>query len=311
MNTETADLTTAAAPVAVSGNIGTGTTLVTLVRREFWEHTALWRVPLIAAVLLALCAVPAHVGIDADDWAGVEQNRVAIFTATQLLCVPLYLVMLIVLTFYLLDCLYAERKDRSILFWKSLPVSDGLTVLSKFLVAVAVVPLGVFVLGLLSHLAFVAIWQLRVAAGHAPALISWDTLAWLRTTLVFFLCLVLGALWYAPVAAALLLVSAWARRAPMMWATLPLIFAPILERIAFGTHYLGSFLRYRTNGIWQLLAQGGPPMVSGHHARGVDTLLSTLNFGRAFTSVDLWLGVAAAAALLYVTIRVRRYRDDT
>jgi ABC-2 type transport system permease protein len=310
MNTETADLRTAA-PVNITGATGTRATLVTLIRREFWEHASLWRAPLIAAVLLALCAVPAHIDIDAHDWAGVEQNRSAIFTATQLLAVPLYLVMLIVLTFYVLDCLYAERKDRSILFWKSLPVSDGLTVLSKFLVAVAVVPLGVFALGLLSHLAFVAIWELRVAAGNAPALITWDALAWLRTAIVLFLCLLLGALWYAPVVAALLLVSAWARRAPMMWATLALTLPPILERIAFGTHYLGSFLRYRTVGIWHSLAQGGPPMVHAHQARGMDTLLTTLNFGRAFSSVDLWLGVVAAAVLLFVTIRVRRYRDDT
>jgi ABC-2 type transport system permease protein len=310
MNTETADLRSAA-PVSLTGTLGTRATLVTLIRREFWEHAALWRAPLIAAVLLALCAIPAHVGIDARDLADVQHNRVAIFTATQLLAVPLYLVMLIVLTFYVLDCLYAERKDRSILFWKSLPVSDGLTVLSKFLVAVAVVPLGVFALGLLTQLAFVAIWELRVAAGNAPALITWDTLAWIRTALVFFLCVLLGALWYAPGVAALLLVSAWARRAPMMWATLPLILAPILERIAFGTHYLGSFLRYRTVGIWHTLSQGGPPMVEGHQARGMDTLLTTLNFGRAFTSVDLWLGVVAAAVLLYVTIRIRRYRDDT
>jgi ABC-2 type transport system permease protein len=310
MNTETKDLRSAA-PVSLSGTIGTRATLVTLIRREFWEHASLWRAPLIAAVLLALCAVPAHVGIDAHDLASVQQNRVAIFTATQLLSLPLYLVMLIVLTFYVLDCLYAERKDRSILFWKSLPVSDGLTVLSKFLVAVAVVPLGVFVLGLLTQLAFVAIWELRVAAGNAPALITWDTLAWIRTAIVLFLCVLLGALWYAPVVAALLLVSAWARRAPMMWATLPLILAPILERIAFGTHYIGSFLRYRTVGIWHTLAAGGPPMVEAHRARGIDTLLSTLNFGRAFTSVDLWLGLVAAAVLLFVTIRVRRYSDDT
>lgn len=312
MNTEAADLSAAAQPKAASGPLpAMRETLTTLVRRELWEHPALWRAPLIAAILLALCAVPAHIDLDASDWASIEPNRIAILTATQLLSLPLYLVMLVVLTFYLLDCLYAERKDRSILFWKSLPVSDGLTVLSKFAVAVVVVPLGVFLLAIVNHLLFIGIWELRVAVGNAPSLIRWDTLAWIRTEILMLMCLVLAMLWYAPVAAALLLVSAWARRAPMMWATLPLLFAPILERIAFGTRHLWHFIQWRSGGIWWLLAHPGTTLVEGHQLHGIDTLLGTLHWGRALASPSLWLGVVVAAALLFVTIRVRRYRDDT
>jgi ABC-2 type transport system permease protein len=288
-----------------------GAALLTLVRREFWEHASLWRVPLVAAALLALCAIPAHVDLDAEDWARLAPNRVAIFTATQLLCVPLYLIMTVMLSFYLLDCLYAERRDRSVLFWKSMPVSDALTVLSKFLVAVAVVPLGVFGLAMLSNLLFVGIWELRVAAGNAPAIISWDTLAWMRTEIALLVCLILGTLWYAPLVAALLAVSAWVRRSPVMWVTLAPLLAIILERIAFGSHHVWSFLQYRTLGIWRLLGEGDEPIVRGHHLRGLDSLLGSLNFGAALRSPGLWLGLLAAAALLFVTIRIRRYRDDT
>jgi ABC-2 type transport system permease protein len=84
--------------------------------------------------------------IDAD-------ARIIVLNMSQMLWVAvLYVAAAIVGAFIALDCLYAERKDRSILFWKSLPVSDGLTVLSKFLVIVAVAPLGIFLLAAVSDL---------------------------------------------------------------------------------------------------------------------------------------------------------------
>src|SRR6516225_3516625 len=106
---------TAATPVAKKP----GGVLLTLVRREFWEHRALWLAPLVVAGLLALAVAIGRVHIDMDeapDLAG-ESQRVALFSIIQfVLAVPLYIVMIFVGSFYLLDCLYAERKDRSILF---------------------------------------------------------------------------------------------------------------------------------------------------------------------------------------------------
>jgi ABC-2 type transport system permease protein len=303
----------AAAHVATTS----GHTLLTLVRRELWEHRALWICPLVVAVLLALSAVIGQVHLDLDEVAQIatEHQRVALFTIVQwALSVPLYLMMLIVLSFYLLDCLYAERKDRSILFWKSLPVSDGLTVVSKLLVALVVVPLGVFALALLVHLVFSAILAMRVAAGNLPAVLSWNTFEWFRTEIAMLATLVLAVAWYAPVAAYLLLVSAWARRSPFLWSCLPPVLAPILERIAFGTYYLAHFIRYRSVGIWQTLALGqGHGHVIRRFAdlRPVGTVLDTLNYRGAFTDIDLWLGLAFTAALAYAAIRIRRYRDDT
>ena len=168
---------------------------------------------------------------------------------------PLYLIMLLVLTFYLLDCLYAERKDRSILFWKSLPVSDGLTVLSKFLVAVVVVPLGVLVLAAACHVLLFLVWQLGVATGRLPDVLTWSTVLWFKVEAAMLASLVLGALWYAPVAAAFLVVSAWARRSPIMWVTLAPIVAMVVEW-KIGTHYVAHFLYYRTFGIWEVLGMG-------------------------------------------------------
>jgi ABC-2 type transport system permease protein len=125
-------------------------TLVTLVRREFWEHRYLWIAPLVTAALLVVCALFAHghIHIDAGDGADMAfsatQKLAASTIAQGVVFVALNLVMGFVVSFYLVDCLYAERRDRSIYFWKSMPVSDGLTVASKVLVAMVVVPLGVW-----------------------------------------------------------------------------------------------------------------------------------------------------------------------
>ncbi|HET7755900.1 MAG TPA: hypothetical protein VI195_03070 [Steroidobacteraceae bacterium] len=295
--------------------------LLMLVRRELWENRALWIAPLAVAAVLALGALFGHVGWDVDrerNMHGLDgvlgpAQQMALATIVQWgLSVPLYLVMVCCVAYYLTDCLYAERKDRSILFWKSLPVSDGYTVLSKLLVAVVVVPVAVFVLALVFHLLFSVIVALRVALGSVPHVLTWDTREWLRTEAAMLSTLVLAMLWYAPAAAYLLLVSAWARRSPLLWASLPLLLAPLLERIALGTHYIGGFIRYRTFGIWGTLALSHGHIV-GHFddLRPVGTLLDTLHWGAAFTDADLWLGVLAAAALAYAATRIRRYRDDT
>jgi ABC-2 type transport system permease protein len=289
-------------------------TLLSLVRREFWEHRALWLGPAVVAGLIVLGALTASVKYRAPnlDMSGDEGpwHGMAMFGVMQgSVTMPLALVTTIVLVFYLLDCLYAERKDRSILFWKSLPVSDGLTVLSKLLVALLLVPLGVFALGLVLSLALTGIWQVNAFLGRLPAIPGWDMAGWLQTELALLLCFAVGALWYAPCAAYLLLVSAWARRNPFLWLILPPVAAQILERVAFGTHYVASFIGYRLFGIW--------PKLFGHmhfgrgRAHMLGAALAQLDLGAALADLDLWLGLAAAAGLTFAAIRIRRYRDDT
>ena len=296
-----------------------GRTLLTLLRREFWEHRALWIAPLVVAALLALLsALGRHASVDMDGrlpgFNGVltQQNKVALFTIVQWgLSVPLYIVMLLCVSWYLCDCLYAERRDRSILFWKSLPVSDELTVLSKLLTALVAAPLVVFALALLAHLVFFAIFKVRVGMGNLPAVLTWNTYEWFRTEVTMLVMLLISALWYAPIAAALLVLSVATRR-PLLWATLVPVVAPILEQVALGTHYLRDFIAYRAFGIWGTLALPHQSVVSRHHGlHPVGSLLEDLNFRGAFTDMDLWLGLAAAAALTYAAVRLRRYRDDT
>jgi len=308
------------APAALPANAALAHTLVTLIRREFWEHRSLWVAPLLTAALLALCAIPGvarfdlgmvHMHTNAPAGLFTEEQRLGMSTIVQwALWGPLYLVMLFVLGFYLIDCLYAERRDRSILFWKSLPVSDALTVLSKLLVALAVVPLMVFALALLTYVVFAGIWQANVALGRAPAILAFDPLVWLKVEIAMLLGFILSALWYAPIAAYFMLVSAWARGKPLLWALLPLVLT-LIERIAFGTHYLYNFIAYRLGGIWRTLSQGYVQHSGGLATLRPYTLLGELNFGAAFLDIDLWLGVLAAALMLYAAVRIRRYRDDS
>ena len=314
MNSHFADAAAGEAPreFTPGARIGAGSTLAMLVRREFWEHRALWIAPLVVAALMVVSAFVASVkySLTHADMHHDGSEGMTMFSVMQsAVSMPLALVTLIVLSFYLLDCLYAERKDRSILFWKSLPVSDNLTVLSKLLVALLVVPLGVFALGLLVSLSFVGIWELNAAFGRLPPIPGWDTLAWLKGEMALLACLMVGVLWYAPFAAYLLVVSAWARRSPFLWATVPVVLAPLLERMAFGTTYLWNLLAYRTYGIWQTLFPY--PHLGRGRADALASVFGQLRFGAAFSDIDLWLGLAVTAALVFAAIRLRRYRDDT
>lgn len=277
----------------------------TLIRREFWEHPALWIAPLAVSVCLLLISLVIAGNITLPAFEGrIEHGPNAIgaqafFKSGILVGVLLFQFMLaaIVVGFYALDCLYAERKDRSILFWKSLPVSDASTVLSKFAVASVVMPLGVFLLAGITGLLAAGIVVLR-ADGLAPHV--WDTGLWIRAYGTFFVALIAGMLWYTPVIAYLMLVSAWARGSVLMWAFLPPFAAALVESYAFGSHYVAGFLRYRLGFPMSIFVETKPEGTMPH-----------LDIPGFLASPSLWIGMAAAALLLFGAIRIRRFRDDT
>jgi len=196
-------------------------------------------------------------------------------------------------------------------------VSDGATVVSKLLVALVAVPVGIYLLALVSDLVFSGIFWVRSSDSlMSQALLSWDTGVWLRVHGLMLAGLLLAVLWYAPVAAYLLLVSAWARRNVFLWAVLPPVLLLIAEEIAFNTDYVKNFIGYRFGGIWSELGAGSgidqlEITLSEDGAVSVQQVLDSIDTTFAFTSLDLWLGVAAAAALAWGAIRIRRYRDDT
>ena len=294
-------------------------TMITLMRRELWEHRALWMTPLMVAGLLILLAIAVHIGpmsigASAQEFFQSPGNRRGIFTLVMWgQAVPQYLVMLVVLSFYLLDCLYQERKDRSILFWKSLPVSDADTVISKLLVAIVLVPLLVYAVALVTSILTWALWSARQSFGALiPNAIVWNTIDWLKVQALMLYGLLVSMCWYAPLAAFLLLVSVWARKNVILWATLPPLILLIFEKPALGTTWFKHLLEYRTWGVFGAMGLDHPPPDMGHgRVVSLADLFDNVAMSKALTNIDLWLGLAVAAALVLAAIRIRRYRDDT
>jgi ABC-2 type transport system permease protein len=297
-----------------------------LVRREFWEHRGLVWAPVVTAVLLVVLTfvgsaqtggVQVQVGGEGAgfmrEMSGASQLKFfGVFIGAML--VPQLVVALIVLFFYLLDCLYTERRDRSILFWKSLPVSDSATVLAKTSVALVAVPLFVYALSVVvSALSFAAV-ALKVSGTPYAALGTWHTGAWFAIQGTLLVNLLVASLWYAPLTAYLLLVSAWAPRAVVLWAVLPPLLLNIAERVALGTQHVSDFLGDRLWGYFQAMGMAGPQSrASAGYGSGAELmadLYRLIDVSHLLSSADLWLGVVAAAAMIWGAIRLRRWRDD-
>src|SRR5262249_43164219 len=124
--------------------------------------------------------------------------------------------------FYCLDALHGERRDRSILFWKSLPVSDLTTVLSKVIIPLAVLPLIILTIIVATQL-IMLFWTSILLIGHGMSPGStWTTIPWIQNWMILIYGLVMIALWHAPIYGWALLISSVVRHAAFLWAVLPL-----------------------------------------------------------------------------------------
>ncbi len=304
---------------------------VTLIRREFWEHRSLWIAPLAVAALLLIGVAFSGVTtgglkIDIDDQSFNFADKIENVTPTQrskmfgvfiaLVGVPILFTMVVVVFFYLADALYSERKDRSILFWKSMPVSDGATVWSKVVTALAVVPAYVWLVGMLTVTLAFLIGSVRVSGTPLEKLVSWDTGIWLKVQGVALANMLVASLWYAPIAGYVLAVSAWARRSVFMWLLLPPLLLTWLERIIFSTNRIATFLLHRFAGFFQALGDDASTVRRGAasaqaRVQQIGDRLDAIGASELLTRAELWLGVLVAIGLVLVAIRLRRYRDDT
>ena len=275
--------------------INTTRPFLTLVRRELWEHRGLIWAPLaMALTIIVLSLLGAAQDITLPGVVVVrdaDEQRDFLSTLMIGLLVPQLLAGLVVVFFYLLDGLFTERRDRSILFWKSLPVSDTKTVLSKLFVALVAMPLWIWALSLLVGLVVFGVLAAKVSNTPAAALGTWHGEDWLVLQATLLGKLAVAALWYLPVAGWLLLVSVLAKRAPFLWATLPFLVLSLAERIALGTNVMGALVAQRLFGFREEVA-----------------LMSEFPL---LASPDLWVGVAIGAARVYAAIRVRQRSDDS
>ncbi len=313
-----------------------------LLKREYWEHRGgfLWTPFWISAAILMITVlgiITAEVfrsnmhisagfsleqlrsNISADDMVQAGNGLdVAQMAFIGIASIGLFFVSF----FYLLGALYDDRRDRSVLFWKSLPVSDSATVASKALTAMLVIPAFAVVISTLAYLVLLVIVSLWVAVhglNPIPAVIAAHPLG-VFVRLVGLLPV--AALWALPTVGWLLFWSAFARSKPFLWAVLvPVIalFANWWVGILGGPHFsgdldlasmLGRLLFSIMPGSWM----GGTFRGAGRSLRGGDDVLANLDPAHLYGvlgTANLWIGVAAGLALLGAAVWLRGRRIET
>lgn len=277
------------------------------VRRELWENRWVYIVPLIvAAVVLfgsfvnAVARVPEILkNLPADP----TQRHLAIIIPFSMAPAPIMLATFIVGIFYAADALYGERRDRSILFWKSLPISDRTTVLAKASIPLAVLPLIGFVLSAVTQFVLLIVTTPILAARGVSPGIVWAEMNYPQEPMVMLYGLTVHALWFSPVYCWLLLVGAWARRVPLIWGVLPPMIPGMLEAMTSKSQYICSAYKYR------FLGAMGTAFHVTKEEKGIIDRLDQLTPGRFLSTPGLWVGLVLAAVFLAAAIRLRRRRE--
>lgn len=321
-------------------------TLPLLIKREYWEHRGgfLWTPFWITAFILVMTLLgiiaaevfrshaQVHVGISLDDLRGSISADDIAKASNGLDMVQLTfggiasIGVFFVSFFYLLGTLYDDRRDRSVLFWKSLPVSDASTVASKALTAMLVIPALALAISTLAYLVFlviVCLWAALHGLNALPALAASHTFGMFLRLLAM---VPVGALWALPTIGWLMFWSAWARSKPFLWAVL----LPVLALIANwwvgllgGPHIsgdlhlasmLGRLLFSVMPGSW--LGSNGVSVGNMHTSLGIDDnhVIASLDPSRIvglLATPNLWVGVIAGFALLGGAIWLRGRRIET
>jgi ABC-2 type transport system permease protein len=268
-----------------------------------WENRSLYVAPLAVAGVVLFGFLISTIGLPHRRRAVLlldpAKQRAAIERPYDMAAMMILATVFIVGVFYCLDALHGERRDRSILFWKSLPVSDFTTVLSKALVPLAVLPLIAFAIIVATQVDMLLLSNIVLAANGVPATTG-EQLPFFRHSLILAYGLGTLALWHAPIYAWLLLVSGWARRATFLWAVLPFALISALERIALGTSHFGSMLTYRLVGHFE--------RAFALDAKGRLDSLTQLTPAKFLSTPGLSVGLLLAAGLLVAAARLRRGR---
>jgi ABC-2 type transport system permease protein len=279
------------------------------VRRELWENRYLYVAPLaFAAIYLfafligtitlpqrmraifALDAMHQHTQLGEPYFLGAGLIMVAVF---------------VVGVFYCLEALQSERRDRSILFWKSLPVSDLITVLSKMSIPMLVLPLLTFAIMFTTHFIMLVLSMAVLMASGMSVAAYWSHLSLFHLSmLLIYHFVTVHVIWYAPVYAWLLLVSAWAKRVAVLWAVLPLVVIGVIERIAFDSSHFVWMVLYRLSG-----SSEGASMKPSDGMPGSMDMMLAVDLGKFLSSPALWIGLILAAAFLAAAVRLRRFRE--
>jgi len=274
------------------------------VQRELWENRSIYLAPLGAAAVILSGFLISMIGLPRKMRAlatlDAPHQHAAVTTPYDFAAGLIMATTVIVGVFYCLDALHGERRDRSILFWKSLPVSDLTTVLSKATIPIVVLQLLTFTITVATQWIMLLLSSSVLLGNGLSVAPLWTQLSLFPMSLMLLYHLVtVHALWHAPIYAWLLLVSGWARRAAFLWAFLPPLAICIAEKVAFNTWHFADLLLYRLGGGAEAVALPGRFPIDP---------MAHLTPGNFLGSPGLWIGLAATAAFLAAAVRVRRYR---
>jgi len=270
--------------------------------RELWENRSIYVAPILVAIVVLFGFLVSTSGLPERRREVLlldsAKTRAAIEMPYNMAAIMLMLTAFIVGVFYCLDALYGERRDRSILFWKSLPVSDSTTLLSKVTIPLVVLPLVTFAIVVATQLVMM-LWTSVLLIGHGMSPAStWTYVPLFQNSVVLLYGLAAVALWHAPIYGWALLVSGWARRATFLCAVLPFLAVAFFEKITFGTSHFGSMVKDRFMGF--------APKAFAFNMHSVDS--PQLTPVAYLSSPGLWLGLIVAAVFIVVAVRLRRYR---
>jgi ABC-2 type transport system permease protein len=277
------------------------------VRRELWEHRSVVVAPLaVAALTLFGFAIRiTHLAQTVRSAAHLTplEQRLELAAPFGIAGGAIGATGLIVALLYCLGALHNERRDRSILFWKSLPVSNLTAVLSKAFIPLVIQPLLVSGVVIATQLIMLLFASAVLLANGLDSSTLWTDWPFVKMAIAQIYGLLVLTLWYAPIYGWLLLVSGWARSKVVLWAVLPLLGLSIVERIAFETSYVSSWLNLRIGGFVPQAFN------SDAHARVVNDPLVLLTPARFLSTPELWIGLVLAAVFLTGAVWFRRNRD--
>lgn len=307
--------------------------LLALVHREYWENKGAFRTtPLVIGglyIVFLLMSIFTTAHFDNELYTFREAVRLLAEQPVEFRATHGYEVMLgsslfftivlaFVVFFYLLGALYDDRKDRSILFWKSLPASDTLTIASKLLAAMVLAPLIFWLVFVLTQIVMAVIASIMVlSVGENPWTLFLSVLNPLKAWSILLVSYLAASIWFLPIYGWLLLVSAFAPRIPLLFAVLPPVAFAILQIwIDFlRTFTLDSSL-FGVIGEW---VANSPAILTAQVQDGRGTLALgapvTADFDHAVTlanildrlfSLHMLIGLAVAAVFLGGALWLRR-----
>ena len=312
--------------------------LIALIRREYWENKGAFRTtPLVIggiyiAFLLMSIFTTAH--FDNEMYTFREAIRMlaeqtpefrSVHGSEVMLGSSLFftVVLAFVVFFYLLGALYDDRKDRSILFWKSLPASDTMTIASKLLSAMVLAPLLFWVIIVITQIIMAGIASLMVlSVGENPWTLFLSVVNPFKAWALLLVSYLAASIWFLPMYGWLLLVSSFAPRIPLLFAVLPpVVFAILqvwitfLETFTFNASLFGLIGEWVANSPAILTAQvhdgqgtlalGMPLTKDFDHAVTVANILDRL------FSLQMAGGLAVAAVFLAGALWLRHRATES